>query len=327
MPEISVIVPVYNAETTLSRCVDSLLSQTFTDFELILIDDGSEDRSAVICEKYAQMDSRVKVLHTPNGGVSRARNHGLSAARGEYIAFCDSDDFVNRDFLKRNFYSKADLSICGCYFTDRDGVITGIARQENECLELVTPKNLLRWFEHGSLYSVWSCIFRRSIIEKYNITFNFNTSRGEDTIFVLEYVTKCSTVHFTSDILYYYVRYGANTLTTTTNLKTILSLDYIDCYLEEWFKANGIECEKYSNVYFWSHFEIYEHFQCILRNTDMSIKNKYAYYKAIWRSRARKKYLDEWTEKENRRMMFMLRFPSPALLTLYEFVRRIVKQY
>ncbi len=112
-PTISVIVPVYNAESTLQRCVDSILAQTFEDFELILINDGSKDQSGDICDEYAAKDSRVKVIHKPNGGVSSARNAGLRIAHGEYIAFIDSDDYIDNDYLLGFKHYDADLIISG----------------------------------------------------------------------------------------------------------------------------------------------------------------------------------------------------------------------
>lgn len=99
MPTISVIVPVYKAEKYIHRCVDSILAQTFTDFELILVDDGSPDNCPVICDEYAAKDCRVRVIHQENGGVSRARNMGLRCANGEYITFVDSDDYIDAAFL------------------------------------------------------------------------------------------------------------------------------------------------------------------------------------------------------------------------------------
>lgn len=99
-PCVSVIVPVYNAERWLRCCVDSILAQTFTDFELLLIDDGSKDNSGAICDEYALKDSRVRVLHKENSGVSSARNVGLDNALGEWIAFVDADDYINRDYLE-----------------------------------------------------------------------------------------------------------------------------------------------------------------------------------------------------------------------------------
>ena len=93
-PQISIVVPVYNV-----RCIDSILAQTFTDFELLLINDGSKDSSGLICDKYAEKDSRIRVFHKENGGVSRARNLGISNARGRWLCFIDSDDWVDKEYL------------------------------------------------------------------------------------------------------------------------------------------------------------------------------------------------------------------------------------
>ena len=99
MPQISVIVPVYNVQRYLRRCVDSILSQTFSNLEVILVDDGSPDRCGAICDEYAAADPRVKVIHKPNGGLSSARNAGIEAAAGEYLAFVDSDDWLDADMF------------------------------------------------------------------------------------------------------------------------------------------------------------------------------------------------------------------------------------
>ena len=100
MPELSVIVPVYNAEKYLHKCVDSILNQTYRDFELLLVDDGSPDQCGRICDAYAAQDPRVKVIHKPNGGVSEARNVGLDQAKGNYISFIDPDDWVETDLFR-----------------------------------------------------------------------------------------------------------------------------------------------------------------------------------------------------------------------------------
>ena len=116
MPEISVIVPVYRVEPYLRRCVDSILSQTFTDFELILVDDGSPDNCGAICDEYALKDSRVRVIHKQNGGLSDARNAGIDMAKGEFLTFIDSDDLVAPEYLNRLYRSikssAAEISIC-----------------------------------------------------------------------------------------------------------------------------------------------------------------------------------------------------------------------
>lgn len=97
--KISVIVPVYNGEECISRCVDSIILQSFTDWELILIDDGSVDASCLICDDYAQKDTRIKVVHKKNGGVSTARNRGIEEAHGEYVLFVDADDYLEDNYL------------------------------------------------------------------------------------------------------------------------------------------------------------------------------------------------------------------------------------
>ena len=116
MPEISVIVPVYNAGKYLARCVESILAQTFTDFELILVDDGSTDNSPVLCDHFAGRDSRVKVIHQKNAGVSAARNAGINTSCSDWICFVDSDDLIHHQFLSELFSAvcknKVAISMC-----------------------------------------------------------------------------------------------------------------------------------------------------------------------------------------------------------------------
>jgi len=116
MPSVSVIVPVYQVEEYLSKCVDSILNQTFGDFELILVDDGSPDRCGEICDRYKAVDGRIRVIHQLNQGVSAARNNGVKEAKGEYIAFIDSDDWVDKNYLSVLYEmcvrGNAQISIC-----------------------------------------------------------------------------------------------------------------------------------------------------------------------------------------------------------------------
>lgn len=123
-PKISVIVPVYNVEKYLRKCVDSILSQTFTDFELLLIDDGSKDHSGEICDEYALQDDRVKVFHKENGGVSSARNLGIDVAKGEWITFVDADDYIAENLLQSlcNIDSNVDIAFTGCTLIEGNNV-------------------------------------------------------------------------------------------------------------------------------------------------------------------------------------------------------------
>ena len=122
MPKLSVIVPVYNTEKYLRECIDSILAQTFTDFELILVDDGSTDGSGIICDEYADKDPRVQVIHQQNGGATVARRSGVRIARGEYVTFVDSDDWIDSDFyapmIEKIKETGADVLVCNTLTSD-----------------------------------------------------------------------------------------------------------------------------------------------------------------------------------------------------------------
>ncbi|WP_294455629.1 glycosyltransferase family 2 protein [uncultured Bacteroides sp.] len=194
-PLVSIIVPIYNSENYLNRCLDSILSQTFCDWELILIDDGSTDQSVGICEEYAQKDNRIRVFHKQNGGVSSARNIGLKNAKGEWVTFCDSDDFVNPDWLE--------IYIPLIYDNEISMVCQGIHRigpfvlceycsgieyvgDNRGALELLY-KSLLLGF-------VWNKIFKKSILDDYNLYFDERFIFMEDENFVLRYLKHCKRI-------------------------------------------------------------------------------------------------------------------------------------
>lgn len=198
-PKISVIVPVYKAEKYLHRCVDSILAQTFTNFELLLINDGSPDNSGAICDEYAIKDKRVHVFHKENGGVSSARNLGLDNAKGEWIAFVDADDWVEENYLE-------DLSIN----IDTDFIIGGfktannsVKREEN----VYTGKQLIDFLNTHELEKLrvpWGNLLNRDIIEKNKIRFDKKVRYGEDTIFNLQYICHCNSIRTTAKCGYYY---------------------------------------------------------------------------------------------------------------------------
>ena len=183
MPKISVIVPVYNVEKYLRRCVDSILSQTFSDFELILVDDGSPDGRPGICDDYKESDDRVRVIHKKNGGVSSARNAGLEEARGEWIAFIDSDDWVCRKYLDILFkacvennvlFSSCEMLVADNYFE------LDIDKTAAEIVD--STYHLTKRFE--------ACgkLFAREIIGEKK--FNQNLIIGEDAVFVSEMISE-----------------------------------------------------------------------------------------------------------------------------------------
>ena len=202
-PKISVIIPVYNAESTLRRCVDSVLAQTFTDFECLLINDGSKDRSGEICDEYAAKDNRVRVFHKENGGVSSARNVGLDNATGEWIAFVDSDDWVPLNA----FTSFLDTS-------ESDLVIANAECLPNSLFQLdwqssiVCPESIGDFLSNNLssplLNGPWSKLFKKTIIDAFQLRFDEMLHFGEDSVFVKEYVQHVASISLCRDVCYEY---------------------------------------------------------------------------------------------------------------------------
>lgn len=207
VPFFSVIVPVYNSEQTLCRCIDSILSQSFVNFELILVDDGSTDRSLLIAERYVGQDIRVKVLNKENGGASSARNLGLGNAVGEWVTFCDSDDFVYADWLKSfaDNCENVDLVAQGIRFDKTQ--ISNIANNSDDvCFSFsgcVREYALLAFNNQIFGYTVNKC-FKRNLIEQENLRFNESYVLREDEDFVLRYLKLCEYVVACEYVGYHY---------------------------------------------------------------------------------------------------------------------------
>ena len=321
MPNISVIVPVYNVEKYLSACLNSILAQTFTDFELILVDDGSPDSSGKICDEYAEKDSRIRVFHTSNGGVSNARNIGLDNATSEYVVFVDSDDFVEKTYLDKLIYGGYDLSICGCYFSDPQGSVLSVARKESEKAEVVSKENILKWYEQGSLYSVWTSAFKKSIIDTYNLRFDTNTTRGEDTIFMFNYVEHCETVHFVEDVLYYYVRYNTNTLTTSRNLKSVRALAYLDNFIYEWLEKNNLHSEKFESVLYWTKKEQQVYFLQTVYDAELKFLDKMKWFKVFFECKNFTSNIDVFFKADSPNFVKIISLKSPFIMALYSYIK------
>ncbi len=200
--KISVIVPVYNVEKYLHRCIDSILVQTFTDFELLLIDDGSTDKSREICDEYEGKDKRIRVFHKDNGGASSARNVGLDNANGEYICFCDADDFVDRTWL----------SCFSLYLEKNDMVISGfkIFRNNKYVKDISMPVlndklSIIQYLEDQNISGyLWCKCFKKGIIDKYHIKFNEKYIIWEDLDFIYRYWCHASSIKLDKGINYNY---------------------------------------------------------------------------------------------------------------------------
>lgn len=188
-PKISIIVPIYKTEQYLQRCIDSILAQTFTNFELLLIEDGSPDNSGKICDKYALKDSRIKVYHKENGGVSSARNLGLDHATGEWITFCDSDDWVNKDWLELFILNSNTDMVIQSYYVSTITNPEKIKQLKNKNYSKINFNNLFDdLIDINNLGYLWCRLFKNRIIQEYNIRFNPQYKICEDQEFIFKYL-------------------------------------------------------------------------------------------------------------------------------------------
>ena len=222
-PKISVIVPVYKAEAYLERCVNSLLAQTFSEFEILLIDDGSPDNSGKICDEYAAKDNRVKVFHKENGGVSSARQCGINNARGEYTIHVDPDDWVDNVMLNE-LYKKAkedyvDMVFCDYYENyDRDNIQVYV-NQKPSSLDCDTIIRELFQHLHGSCCNK---LIRRVCYNKYNVSFPLQFNYSEDLYVILSLLKNNLTVSYLPKAFYHYVKdVNENSLCKSYTDKTV----------------------------------------------------------------------------------------------------------
>lgn len=225
---ISVIVPIHNAEATLSRCLDSLLCQTFHDFELLLVNDGSTDTSSHICHQYAAQHPHIVVIDQENRGVSAARNAGMKVAQGTFITFTDADDEVSPHFLSTFVGLMANHDLCMQSFKQikPDGHIQSTILAEQTCTTHDEMAQLIiTAYKSDMPISACSSLFRRDIIQQHLLQFDERMHVCEDADFILRYLPHCRTLHVTSEAHYtYYSPDSHKTYHEQNALRTSLQL-------------------------------------------------------------------------------------------------------
>ena len=256
--KITVIIPMYNTEEYIERCIKSAINQTYKNLEIIIVNDGSTDNSLQICERLKKEDDRIKIINQENKGVSGARNTGLEAATGEYIGFIDSDDF-----LEENMYEKlmgyieeydADLASARAYMIDRNGILE-VSHYNNYVDSFVDEKSILKSYVDGFLtIAVWDKLFKREVIG--NVRFD-STVFCEDAKFVLDVCSKVNKVVCTSERLYNHLRRTGNSITNTSFNKFYMTLyDYAYKKRDEIIKNNPICEDEAQKMYFNSLFHL-----------------------------------------------------------------------
>lgn len=219
-PLISVIVPIYNMEKLMRKCIDSILAQTFQDYECLLIDDGSKDGSSAICDEYAAKDDRFKAFHKPNGGLSDARNYGLAHAKGEYTIFFDPDDWVDENCLKDMFEkaqeANADMVMCDIWYNDP--YRQRYSKQEPTSLNhLDVLKDLITGKVYG--FTVTKLI-RKELYEKYDIQYPVGMYGCEDQYSMCKLMKNDIRIAYLPKAFYHYMHYGHSTQSRRYDEKT-----------------------------------------------------------------------------------------------------------
>lgn len=227
-PLISFIVPVYNAQKYLQRCIDSIINQSNPNFEIILVNDGSQDNSLSICQEYSQNDTRIRVINKPNGGVSSARNKGIEIAQGEYLTFVDADDYLSSEFLDNfgvepgiDFYSQG----CVNEYIDRPDYTTCHAATDRLSLSEFIESILL----NGLIAPPWSKLYSLKIIKDHNLRFNEKHSYAEDRLFNVEYLQHAKSFKTIAQTGYHYTHENPSALTQNAVSGTVI-MDFINLY-------------------------------------------------------------------------------------------------
>jgi len=228
LPKISVVIPVYNVENYLKRCLDSVLNQTFQDFEIILIDDGSQDKSGKICDEYAKKDKRIKVIHKKNARVSAARNDGIKMAKGKYVSFIDSDDWIEPEMYQEmiNKVEKFNLDFIMCDYKKRSNnyedkrtqpIRGGYYSKDDIKNELFQCLIMFEYIEFPPTISNWVCLFNLEFIRNNDLYYDEDIHYCEDSILGSKIMYHANNFYYLKDHHYYNYFYNPTSTTNTYN--------------------------------------------------------------------------------------------------------------
>lgn len=248
--KISVIMPVFRVEQYVGRAIESVLSQTLKDFEFLIVDDGTPDKSGQICDDYAQRDTRIKVIHKENGGAPSARNAAMDIARGEYLYFMDSDDWAEPDMLFDMYElavkTQAQMVVSG-FFIDtyfNDNQFLTMEYQPEDAIYATKEefrKESYRLFDHNMLYQPWNKLFLREYIEAYHL--RFPTTFWDDFPFVLSVVKNIERVSVISNKYYHFLRARAESETARYIPQMYEKREEEDSWMVELYRSWGIQDE------------------------------------------------------------------------------------
>lgn len=283
MPRVSIIVPVYKVEQYLKRCVDSLTNQTLKDIEIILVDDGSPDNCPKMCDEFAQIDSRIKVVHKQNGGAASARNVGIDVAKGDYIAFVDSDDYVDgcmyEEMLKVAIDNNCDFVMCDCIkeYSGKSTIYTHDIRggfyDKKQLIDEYYPHLLIMEnIEYPATISNWLFLFNKKLTEDKLIRYDEGIKYSEDLLFGAKLLYKTESFYYMKGVAYYH--YCMN----PTSVTHVFDEKKWDNYLKlhKLLKSYFIKISNYDFSY-----QIQLVLLFFLYNTITDLKNNSCYQKEV----------------------------------------------
>lgn len=236
---ISIVIPVYNVEKYIRHCIDSVLAQTFTNYELLLIDDGSKDSSGYICDEYLHKDKRLKVIHKENSGVSDARNVGIEASKGDWICFIDSDDWVEPMYLENfntciNENKDSDLCVQG-FYSDYENDANKSYTTFFQNMTLENNYETVEFFEKSNGVHngyIWHRIFKLETIKKHSLSFKHGLSFAEDGLFFFQYMYYARKTSFTSAGAYHHLRRSDSLTLAGRKMDINLLIPVFNSYLD-----------------------------------------------------------------------------------------------
>lgn len=326
--KISIIVPVYNAEKTLKECVNSLIKQTYSNIEIILVNDGSKDDSLRICKEFAEKDSRIIVIDKPNGGVSSARNAGLDIASGEYVMFCDSDDWVNIHWCEELYNNYIPNSLLMCDIDKKNKYDENdIFAKFDDGIELdrVNKDKFLQYYEFG-IGVPWNKIFSSSIINKYHIRFPVKLSLGEDLAFVIDYLCSISGGIIILHKKIYYYRNTEN-MSLSKSAPSVEQCEIFYKVLSDGIRKLNVKDEISLSI---RDSIIMNDYEKILissvKDKDISFVNLIKLYKSIFKSDVFSACCGYGVNSNNKIYNWMIKRKHPFLLAFFNLMLNVIKK-
>lgn len=315
MLKVSIIVPIYKVEKYLRQCIDSIINQSLKDIEIILVDDGSPDNCPKICDDYKKIDSRIKVIHKKNGGLSSARNAGMKIATGEYIGFVDSDDYIEHDMYEKMYYTAKEHDVdfvMSDYYKVHEtnkievsSIIDDGLYNKNKIKNIIYPQLIMKEnIDYGPLLAVWHCLYKNSFLKDNDIYFDEVVKYSEDNLFSSIVGYKSESFYYMKGSYFYNYRYNPNSISTT------YKEDSLSVYVEMNNRLHNkfYDCEEFNFKRQLSLHMIYYTFNYINRviGSNLTFKEKY------------KKIKDTLIKKEIRRAFNNLILPDVNMkLKLY----------